>query len=80
MRILLLTDSFKEGGAERVASLIVKGLIDQGHEVHLCIFINENNYSIDSSKVTVHLLSPKQFPYALNVFVRMKNLSYICSR
>lgn len=80
MRILLLTDSFKEGGAERVASLIVKGLIDQGHEVHLCIFINENNYGIDSSKVTLHLLSPKQYPYALNVFVRMKNLAKTIKR
>ena len=74
MNYLLLTDHFGEGGAERVASLLIKGLSNEGHEVHVCIFIDSNNYNLDTTKVELHLLSPKQYPYALNILNRMKNL------
>ena len=75
MRVIVLTDSFGGGGAERVASLLINGLAaDTSNEVHVCVFIDSPNYKIDMSQVHFHLLSPRQFPYVLNVIVRIKNL------
>ena len=74
MRIIVLTDHFGEGGAERVASLLINGLVEAGHEIHVCIFVDSNNYRLDYSKVAFHLLSTKNHVHALNILVRLKNL------
>ncbi len=74
MKSLVLTDSFGGGGAERVASLLINGLIEAGHEVHVCVFLDIPNYHIDMPNVRFHLLSPKQYPYVFNVLNRMRNL------
>ena len=75
MKSLVLTDSFGGGGAERVASLLINGLsADNANEVHVCVFLDIPNYKIDVSHVYFHLLSAKQYPYALNVLNRIKNL------
>lgn len=74
MNAIVLTDSFGGGGAERVASLLINGLVDAGHEVHVCVFLDIPNYQIDMQNVKFHLLSPKQYPYAFNVLYRIKQL------
>ena len=74
MKAIVLTDSFGGGGAERVASLLINGLVDAGHEVHVCVFLDIPNYQIDMQNVKFHLLSPKQYPYAFNVLYRIKKL------
>ena len=75
MKVLLLTDSFGGGGAERVASLLINGLSELDYvETHVCVFLDVPNYKIDKSKIHFHLLSPKQYPYAINVLNRMRNL------
>lgn len=75
MKAIILTDSFGGGGAERVASLLINGLAsDVDNEVHVCVFLDTPNYQINMSQVHFHLLSPKQYPYVLNVLNRMKNL------
>lgn len=75
MKIMLLTDSFGGGGAERVASLLINGLAsDPENKVHVCVFIDTPNYRIDMSHIQFHLLSPRQYPYFLNILNRMKNL------
>lgn len=74
MKTIVLTDHFGEGGAERVASLIIKGLADAGHEVHVCVFIDSNNYNLDLSKIDFHLLSTHNYSHGLNILIRMKNL------
>lgn len=75
MKIMLLTDSFGGGGAERVASLLINGLASNPeNKVHVCVFIDTPNYRIDMSHIQFHLLSPRQYPYFLNILNRMKNL------
>jgi glycosyltransferase involved in cell wall biosynthesis len=74
MKAIVLTDHFGEGGAERVASLLIKGLADVGHEVHVCVFIDSNKYGVEMNRVVFHLLSPRQYPYMFNVLNRIKNL------
>ena len=74
MKTIVLTDHFGEGGAERVASLIIKGLADAGHEVHVCVFVDSNNYYLDLSKINFHLLSTHNYSHALNILIRMRNL------
>lgn len=72
---MLLTDSFGGGGAERVASLLINGLASNPeNKVHVCVFIDTPNYRIDMSHIQFHLLSPRQYPYFLNILNRMKNL------
>lgn len=75
MNAIVLTDSFGGGGAERVASLLINGLTtDANNEVHVCVFIDSPNYKINMDRVYFHLLSLRQYPYALNVLNRIKNL------
>ena len=75
MKEIVLTDHFGDGGAERVASLLVKGLSDNGNdEVHVCLFEDKFNYDIDSTKVTIHILSSIHYPHFFNVLNRIKNL------
>lgn len=75
MKILILTDHFGGGGAERVASLLINGLSKKsGYEVHVCTFIDVNSYRVAMERVYHHLLSPTQYPYMFNVLNRLKNL------
>ncbi len=75
MKSIVLTDHFGGGGAERVASLLINGLSESPeNEVHVCVFIDSNNYGVVKERVKYHLLSPKQYPYALNVLNRIRNL------
>ncbi len=74
-KILVLTDHFGNGGAERVASLIINGLsVNKENEVHVCVFQDENNYGVNFEHVHFHLLSPKSGGYLKNVLIRMQNL------
>ena len=60
MRSLVLTDHFKCGGAERVASLLINGLsTDEDNEVHVCVFEDTNRYGVDKGRVFYHLLVKK---------------------
>lgn len=74
MKSIILTDHFGGGGAERVASLLINGLVDVGHDVHVCVFLDIPNYQINIKNVTFHLLSPKQYSYVFNILYRIKNL------
>ncbi len=74
MKSIILTDHFGGGGAERVASLLINGLSNNPeNEVHVCVFMNSNAYGVVMERVKFHLLSPRQYPYALNVLNRIKN-------
>ena len=78
MKVMLLTDSFGGGGAERVASLLINGLASHHeNEVHVCVFLDTPNYKIDMSQVHFHLLSSHQYPYFFNVLNRIRNLTQV---
>lgn len=78
MKSIILTDHFGGGGAERVASLLINGLSNNPeNEVHVCVFMDSNAYGVVKERVRFHLLSPKQYPYMLNVLSRLWNLKKV---
>ena len=71
MKAFILTDHFGCGGAERVASLIIKGLTENNlNEVHVCVFEDANNYSVNKDKVFFHLLSSPNKSHFINTFLK----------
>ncbi len=78
MKIVVFTDHFGNGGAERVASLIVNGLLkDSGNEVHVCVFDEVNNYNLNVDKEKFHLLSDPRKGHLANCFFKIFNLTKI---
>ena len=72
MKSIVLTDHFNGGGAERVASLLINGLVDiPGNNVHVCVFEEGSNYVINKDKVVYHVLTPKKHSYYVQVFMRI---------
>ena len=58
MRIALFIPTLKQGGAERVITILANKWIAQGHEVHLILLENELSAFYDiSSKVILHSLN-----------------------
>jgi len=56
MKILLIIPTLKHGGAERVMSELANNLNTLGHQVHLCLLVdNEDFYTIEKG-VTIHRL------------------------
>lgn len=47
MKIVLVIDHLKNGGAERVVSVLSNELIKMGHETHVIVTIDENNYALN---------------------------------
>lgn len=78
MRIIILTDHFGQGGAERVASLIVNGLSTiTENKIHVCVFENINNYKVEINRVNFHLLANKEKSHLSNAWLKIKNLANI---
>lgn len=81
MKIIILTDHFGHGGAERVASLIVDGLSSiKENEVHVCIFEDINNYKIENEHICFHLLTDKNKSHLFNAWLKIKNLANIIKK
>lgn len=75
MKAIILTDHFKGGGAERVASLLINGLVRvPENKIHVCVFEDSNNYNIDKTKLVYHVLSPSKHSYLIQIIVRMLRL------
>lgn len=78
MKAIVLTNDFKCGGAERVASLVINGLsCNTANEVHVCIFENIINYNMDQARVKVHVLANPQRSHFVNSFLKIFNLSKV---
>lgn len=77
MKAIVFTDHFGQGGAERVASLIIKGLcaIDD-NEVHVCVFENIKNYVL-AKNVQFHLLTNPQKGHLQNALLKIRNLAKV---
>lgn len=75
---IVLTDHFGQGGAERVASLIVNGLshID-GNEVHVCVFEDVNNYNMKKERVKFHVLANPEKEHITNAYLKIANLAKV---
>lgn len=72
MKEIVLTDHFKGGGAERVASLLINGLIKiPNNEVHVCVFEKGDNYPIDKTRLTYHVLTPRKYFYLFQIAIRI---------
>ena len=75
MKAIVLTDHFKQGGAERVASLIVNRLSQiDGNEVIVCVFEDVNNYNIQKDKVKYHVLADSTKGHLYNAYLKIANL------
>lgn len=78
MKIIILTDHFGHGGAERVASLITNGLSsNKENEVHVCVFNDLNNYQVNKERIYFHLLTNKEKSHSYNAWLKIKNLTKI---
>ena len=56
MKIVIAIDHFKEGGAERVASVIAN-LFCKHHEVHVVVMEDCINYPLDKTRIQYHVVS-----------------------
>lgn len=78
MKVIVLTDHFGQGGAERVASLIVNGLsVIEGNEVHVCVFEDLNNYNTKVDRVTFHVLADETKGHLVNAWLKIRNLARV---
>ena len=78
MKALVLTDHFKQGGAERVAALVINALSANDEiDVHVCIFENANNYNVDQKRICVHLLTDARRGHFANAFLKVFNLAKV---
>lgn len=74
IKAIVLTDNFGNGGAERVASLIINGLVNtKSVDVHVCVFENINNYKINQNKVSFHLLTNVSGSHIRRIINRISN-------
>jgi GalNAc-alpha-(1->4)-GalNAc-alpha-(1->3)-diNAcBac-PP-undecaprenol alpha-1,4-N-acetyl-D-galactosaminyltransferase len=74
--IVVFTDNFGGGGAERVASLIINGFSQmEDMVVHVCVFQDINNYKINKSNVVFHVLADSSKSHLANSFLKIKNLA-----
>lgn len=81
MKIVILTDHFGHGGAERVASLIANGLSSiKKNEVHVCVFEDINNYQVKKERIYFHLLTNKEKSHLFNAWLKIKNLANIIKK
>lgn len=81
MKAIILTDHFGQGGAERVASLIVNGLSAiKGNEVHVCVFEDVNNYNMQKERVVFHLLTDCSKGHLANAWLKIRNLANVMKR
>jgi len=81
MKAIILTDHFGQGGAERVASLIVNGLSAiKGNEVHVCVFEDVNNYNMQKERVVFHLLTDSSKGHLANAWLKIRNLANVMKR
>lgn len=61
MKVIVLTDHFGNGGAERVASLVINGISKfKSNEVHVCVFQDIINYNLSTENVSLHILADPQ--------------------
>lgn len=78
MKIIVLTDHFGNGGAERVASLVINGLSSvPTNEVHVCVFEDVNNYNMKRDCVSFHLLADPQKSHLVNAYLKIRNLARV---
>ena len=78
MKAIVLTDHFGNGGAERVASLIVNGLSAiEGNEVHVCVFEDSNNYNMQKDRIVFHLLTDSNRGHLANAWLKIHNLATV---
>ena len=78
MKAIVLTDHFGNGGAERVASLIVNGISAiYDNEVHVCVFEDLNNYNMHRDSVTFHLLADSGRGHLVNAWLKIRNLARV---
>ena len=78
MKAIVFTDYFKEGGAERVASLVVNALSsDSNNEVHVCLFENVHYYNVEQNRVKIHLLADPKRSHLANSFLKIFNLAKV---
>lgn len=81
MKAIILTDNFGQGGAERVASLIVKGLSAiKDNEVQVCVFEDVNNYNMQKECIVFHLLTDSTKGHLVNAWLKIRNLANVMKR
>ena len=81
MKAIVLINNFKNGGAERVASLVVKGLSDNAdNEVHVCVFEDINNYKVSQDRIKLHVLADPSKRHLTNSFLKIFNLAKVIRR
>lgn len=81
MKSIVLTDGFNAGGAERVASLLINGLVEiPDNNVHVCVFEDGSNYKINKDKILYHVLTPKKSSYYIQIFVRIIRLAKLIKK
>lgn len=78
MKVIVLTDHFGNGGAERVASLVINGISKfKSNEVHVCIFQDIINYNLSTENVYLHILADSQKGHLVNAWLKIRNLARV---
>lgn len=70
MRIVFLTSSLRQGGAERAIVSLSKRLMQMGHDVHIYLLENEEDtfFKVDSA-ITLHRLKFQNIRYVTSFFI-----------
>lgn len=75
MRVIVLTDHFGGGGAERVASILINGLsADPYNDVHVCVFKDVNTYGVAKNRISYHLIVEKEYCGILDNIMKIWSL------
>ena len=81
MKYIVLTDHFGQGGAERVASLLVNNLSQMDvDEVHVCVLEDINNYDVRKERVKFHVLADPKKSHLANAYLKIVNLAKLIKR
>lgn len=78
MRIIVAIDHFKNGGAERVASVIINRLCVE-HEVHVVVMDKEINYPLAFEHISIHVINYSVSSKVARVWSKIRNYRKIIS-
>lgn len=76
MKILIAIDHFCEGGAERVASLLVNQLC-MDHDVHVVVMEKGINYPLDLKRIKLHMIEYNAMNKMVKVWTKLSELRKI---
>lgn len=79
MKILISIDHFKEGGAERVASVLANELCKK-HEVHILVMEEGINYPLNLEKIKIHIAKYNKYNKLTKILTKVHRYRQIIKK